>query len=337
MENGFSHWPCWEDRLSPEMTDRQLLGLPEHYSATRDLSIDGASWKKLSGLSAKQLVRTIEDCSAPLALRIAVGKLLAETGDPRISPLSPQMIDIPGGAVQIGLPHDQVDHVMDAMAGLGLDRDWILKETPRHTVFLPPYRLGRYPVTHFEYMTFLEDTREERIPTSWAFGRYPKEQGNHPVFGISAEDADAYVHWLSVKTGRNFRLPSEAEWEYAGAGSDSREFPWGNEFLPDHANTAESRIFATTPVGAFPEGASPFGCLDMAGNVEEYVKDDYAPYPGGSLVEDDLVTVVGRHRVARGGSFTRFRDLARNARRHGKFPREIYVMGFRLAESPEPR
>ena len=72
----------------------------------------------------------------------------------------------------------------------------------------------------------------------------------------------------------------------------------------------------------------------MAGNVEEYVADDYAAYPGGAFIADHLVQIHGRYRVARGGSFARFRDLARTRRRHGFNPRSAtYAMGFRLAES----
>jgi len=153
------------------------------------------------------------------------------------------------------------------------------------------------------------------------------------VSGIDVEDAECYVRWLTEKTGRHFRLPSEAEWEFAAAGPENFCYPWGESFLPDHANTAESSFFCTTPVGLFSCGASPFGCLDMAGNVEEFVADTYHPYPGGLCIRDDLVSTVGHHRVAHGGSFSRFRDLARTTRRHGKFPRDIYVMGFRLAES----
>ena len=85
----------------------------------------------------------------------------------------------------------------------------------------------------------------------------------------------------------------------------------------------------------FAAGNSPFGVADLAGNVEEYVADDYAPYPGGSVVDDHLQQIHGRYRVARGGCFARFRDLARTRRRHGHNPRSpAYAMGFRLAESP---
>jgi formylglycine-generating enzyme required for sulfatase activity len=89
----------------------------------------------------------------------------------------------------------------------------------------------------------------------------------------------------------------------------------------------------STPVGTFPNGRSPYGIDDMAGNVEEYVADTYAPYPGGKLVQDDLSTVLGgEYRVTRGGSFARFRDLARCRRRHGPYNRSIYVVGFRIVE-----
>ncbi|WPC05427.1 SUMF1/EgtB/PvdO family nonheme iron enzyme [Pseudomonas benzenivorans] len=328
----FAHWPLFEERLSTDLSDRQLMGLPEHFQATRAVAQPLPLWRELALRSSEALCACLEDPATPLPKRLVAGKLLAETGDPRINALAPPMIEVPGGVVRIGLAAEAVDDVMQALAGLGLDRDWIVKETPCHESSLRTYRIGRYPVTNQEYRAFLEDSRQARLPTSWAFGQFPTERANHPVYGVRAEDADAYVAWLAARTGRAFRLPSEAEWEYAAAGPDRLEFPWGNRFLSDHANTAETGLFATTAVGTFPAGASPFGCLDMAGNVEEYVADDYRPYPGGQAIEDDLVRVVGSHRVARGGSFTRFRDLARNSRRHGKFPRDIYVMGFRLAE-----
>jgi formylglycine-generating enzyme required for sulfatase activity len=94
----------------------------------------------------------------------------------------------------------------------------------------------------------------------------------------------------------------------------------------------ELGLLSTTPVGSFPEGASPFGVLDMAGTVEEYVSTHYHAYPGGDLVEDDLFKAVGCYRIARGGAFNRFSDLARCGRRHGPYPKSLYAIGFRLAE-----
>ncbi|WP_245986957.1 formylglycine-generating enzyme family protein [Azospirillum thermophilum] len=314
------------------MSDRELLGVDGRFVDFRDFPFDPETLGGLLEAGIGGLARAAEDPRRPLAERHMAGTLLAHLGDPRIDPLNPAMVTVAGGEVAIGLPAADVDAVMQDLAGLGLKREWIVKETPRHIVTLKSYRIGRYPVTNHEYRTFLVETGEERIPDSWFLGRYPADRANHPVYGITAEDADAYARWLGGRTGRPFRLPREAEWEYAAAGPGNFQYPWGKAFLPDHANTAEAGIMTTTPVGIFPSGRSPFGCFDMAGNVEEYVADAYAPYPGGAAVEDDLVSVVGRHRVARGGSFSRFRDLARNSRRHGKFPRPIYVMGFRLAE-----
>jgi formylglycine-generating enzyme required for sulfatase activity len=244
------------------------------------------------------------------------------------------MIQIAGGAVQLGLPFDAVDQVMNNFNGLGLNRSWIEKECPQYSVDLKPYRIGKFPVTNQEYKEFLVATHHPEIPTSWEFRRYPAERANHPVYTITQASADAYANWLTQETGRAFRLPTEAEWEWAATGSDGREFPWGNTFNADYANTCETGIFNTTPIGAFIEGQSPFGVFDMAGNVEEYVCDNYAPYADAAFIKDHLVDIHGQYRVARGGGFARFRDLLRTKRRHGHNPKSpTYVMGFRLAES----
>jgi formylglycine-generating enzyme required for sulfatase activity len=328
----FAHWPEFSGVLTDEMTDRQLLGLPDHFDAKCNLPTP-VDWQVCLQAPAEKLVEYIQDPLSSLAVRLAAGKILGFTTDRRIRTFEPQMQPVPGGAVQVGLPVAEIDSVMHAMRGLGLQRSWIEKETPRFTVMLDSFSLAKYPVTNGEYRAFLEDSLEPRIPENWPFGQFPAERSNHPVYGLTVDDVEAYIDWLNQRTGRRFRLPSESEWEYAAAGPENRVFPWGHDFLPDHCNTAESGIFSTTAVGSFPRGVSPFGCLDMAGNVEEYVADDYAPYPGGHSVDDDLVNTVGTYRIARGGSFTRFRDLARNCRRHGRYPRPIYVMGFRLAET----
>lgn len=159
-------------------------------------------------------------------------------------------------------------------------------------------------MTHQEYLANLKASGEREIPTSWELGRYPHERSNHPVYTVRAEAAGRYAAWLRDQTGRSFRLPSEAEWEYAAAGARRAELPWGDDFAPWRANTIELGLLTSTPVGIFPEGDSPFGVADMAGNVEELVADDYAPYPGARPIEDDLLAARGRYRVARGGSFT---------------------------------
>lgn len=319
------------------MSDRERLGLPERFHASDlQLAVEAAAVLQRCHPVAR-LLACIADRAEPLAVRIAAGNLLALAGDPRIDPLKPEMIELPGATVHIGLPADQIDAATASLAHLGIDRAWIAKEAPRHAVKLAPFAMARYPVTNQEYRQFLIETGHDDIPTSWAFRRYPTERANHPVYTISPASADAYAGWLALRTARAFRLPHEAEWEYAAAGSELREYPWGGSFDPALLNTAECGLFDTAPIGVFLGGKTPSGLYDMGGNVEEYVADDYAPYPGGEMISDHLVQIHGTYRVARGGGFSRFSDLARTRRRHGHNPRSAtYAMGFRLAETIAP-
>jgi formylglycine-generating enzyme required for sulfatase activity len=313
-----------------QASDRAAMALPEHYSPTRFASV-GKDIAELRGEPLDALVALTASRDAPVARRFAAGALLGLIGDPRIEG-APAMVDIPGAAVRIGLARDEVDRVVAEYRHYGVKREWIEKECPDHTVEIAPFRMSLYPVTNLEYRRFLEDTQYPVTPTSWALGAFPVERANHPAYTLPPTAADAYAAWLSRRLGRRFRLPREAEWEYAAAGPERREFPWGATFDVDCANTVELGALCTTPVGMFPRGASPFGLCDMAGNVEEYVADDYVPYPGASVIADDLLTRTGSYRIARGGSFARFADLARSKRRHGHYHRPIYAMGFRIAE-----
>lgn len=267
--------------------------------------------------------------SVNFADRLAGGSILALLGDPRIRPgKMPQMAYVSGGHTQLGLPYEDVEEVVARFADVGVIREWIEKECPRHTVELAPYQIGIYPVTNIEYLAFLKDNLDAEIPTSWSYGRYPFEEANHPVFTVKEETADLYCDWLSEKTGMPFRLPTEAEWEHAAGNS---VYPWGKEFSTHKANTAESELNGTTPVGIYPGGRSWSGCYDMAGNVEEYTSSFYKPYPGGARVVDDLNRDNRVYRIARGGSFARYADLCRVTRRHGRYNSNLYAMGFRVA------
>jgi formylglycine-generating enzyme required for sulfatase activity len=277
----------------------------------------------------------ISDARLPLTERLAAGMLLAAAGEPRITTV-PAMTRVPGGVVEIGLPAGEVDAVVSRWRHVGVERAWIDKEVPAFTVELDDVWMGTYPVTNCQYRDFLLATGWDRRPSTWYLGAYPWDRPAHPVCGISADDAEAYLAWLSARTGHPYRLPSEAEWEHAAKGWEGREFPWGNEFDPACANTRETGIHTTTPVGAFPGGSSPFGLADMAGNAEEYVADWYAPYPGGRPVQDHLTDALGSYRVTRGGSFARYGDLARTRRRHGAFPGPLYPCGFRVASGQRP-
>lgn len=315
------------------LSDRAAMALPDSFTA-RTGPWPLREHRDLLGAPADVLVAVAEDPEQSFARRFAAGTLLGLIGDPRIRPEDPPMADVPAARVRLGLDPAEVDRVTARWRHVGVIEDWIAKECPVHEVDLPAYRIALHPVTNAEYRRFLEDTGSTALPTSWRFGGHPDGLGNHPVWTVPPEAADAYAAWLAARTGRAFRLPTEAEWEYAAAGPQGREFPWGDTFGPDRANTVEDGPLSTTPIGVHPAGRSPFGVYDMAGNVEEYTADDYRPYPGGSAVADDLAVTRGAYRIARGGSFTRFGDLARTRRRHGWYERDIYAMGFRLAETP---
>jgi len=320
------------------LDDRAAMALPSRFvsGVCDELALHA---RDLRGAPTTTLIACVEDPDAALVRRYAAGALLALVGDPRIDLQGPAMIDVPGGIAMIGLDPARVTEITTRYAHYGVRREWIAKECPRFSIEIPSFRIGKYPVTNAEYRAFALETDDLPLPTSWPLGAYPVERANHPVYTVTPEAADSYARWLGQRLGRAFRLPREVEWELAAAGADGREFPWGETYAPDRANTVETGILSTSPVGIFPRGVSPFGTYDMGGNVEEFVSDMYWAYPGGEAIIDDLME-RGTYRVARGGSFARFADLARCSRRHGHYNRPIYAMGFRLAEdlvAPDPK
>jgi toxoflavin biosynthesis protein ToxD len=306
-----------------------------HFREEADLTWLGAPLAAWPALGDRRPASLAEDQGTPLPVRLAAAAVLAVCGDPRTPPV-PAVGHVPGGQARIGLPASAVDEVAARWRHTGVERSWIEKEAPVWELGLEDFWLGRYPVTNLQYLAFLRASGHPRRPGTWYLGAYPWDRANHPVCGIAAQDADAYVTWLSSLTGHPYRLPAEAEWEWAAGGPGGREFPWGQEFDPAKANTRETGIHTTTPVGVFPAGAGPFGHLDLAGNVEEYTSGCYRPYPGGAPVEDHLTQRLGSYRVTRGGSFARYGDLARTRRRHGAFPGPLYPCGFRVATSLPP-
>ncbi len=105
---------------------------------------------------------------------------------------------------------------------------------------------------------------------AWRDGKPPPDRGQHPVVLVSHADAEAYAAWLGEVTGRSWRLPTELEWEKAARGTDGRRFPWGDDWDPTRLNSHDLGPFDTLPVASFPEGASPFGLQDAAGQVFEW-------------------------------------------------------------------
>lgn len=321
-----------------ELSYREAMGLTSETSIS---AIDRMEheYQTLSGLKLDDLVGITSDPSSSFNKRYAAGNLLSLKGDPRINTFNPCMLHVPEAEITLGLAEEKVDDVVSEFEQYGVSEEWIRKECPPYKVFIPSFSLAKYCVTNWEYLCFLSDTGYKESPSSWIFGIYPRQRANYPVYTISFDAANAYVAWIRQKTGREFCLPSEAQWEYAAAGKNGLVYPWGDVFEQGYCNSVESGIVDATPVGIFPHGKAPFGHMDMAGNVEEYTCGGYQSYKESNTeVKDDLWRTLGsNYPVARGGSFTRFRDLCRTRRRHGRYDSELYIMGFRLAETLEAK
>ena len=144
------------------------------------------------------------------------------------------------------------------------------------------FRIARYPITNAQYQAFVNDggyqgkrwwtTDNQRTHIPYADRQ---QHGNlclpnHPMVGVNAHEAVAFCKWLTEKLGIQVRIPTETEWEKAAQGTDGRRYPWGEEITPHHANYADAAIDSTSAVGIFVSGTSPYGAMDMSGNVREW-------------------------------------------------------------------
>jgi formylglycine-generating enzyme required for sulfatase activity len=265
--------------------------------------------------------------------RAWAGDILAEVGDPRpgfSSTLVGDLLvpditwcEIPAGPFLMGSSEPK-------------DANAYEDEKPQHRVELHSYRIGLYPVTNAQYRLFVEGGGYED-------SRYWLEEGwfwrsengivapefwdepmwnslNRPVVGVSWYEAMAFASWLAAQLEMPVCLPTEAEWEKAARGDDGRIYPWGDAWDPERANTQETGIGQTSPIGIHPAGASPYGCLDMSGNIWEWTlslwgqqdaRPDFGyPYDPSDGREDQ--NTKGK-RIIRGGSWAASLSKARIA------------------------
>jgi formylglycine-generating enzyme required for sulfatase activity len=140
--------------------------------------------------------------------------------------------------------------------------------------------------TYSHYPQWMKEGSRYNIETGRENSYYKNQvEDNLPIVGISWDDASAYCRWLSGKTGLNFKLPSEAQWEKAARGTDGRPYPWGTSTPSNNLAHFFSRSRKTVNVNSHAQGASPYGLLNMAGNVEEWCDNQVAR--GGSFYSNE--------------------------------------------------
>jgi formylglycine-generating enzyme required for sulfatase activity len=196
------------------------------------------------------------------------------------------------------------------------------REKPAHVVHLDAYYISKLEITNAEWKKFRDDAGYDDVKF-WPNGRVvPRDQvpywtmannhgggtpdsDNYPVIGVNWDAATAYCAWLSAKTGRRYRLPTEAEWEKAARGTDGRRYPSGQTIDRTQANYVGAQAYDTVmPVGSLSGAASPYGAFDMAGNALEWTQDWYdRDYYSVTPRKNPQGPATGAYRVVRGGSF----------------------------------
>jgi len=259
-----------------------------------------------------------------------------------------RMIPIAGGQFVAGsTPEEREgaydDHAESAGTDTARREKWFDHERDRHLETLPAFRLDLLPVTQAQYAELVAlgeveppsideaaraaegmrgELAVEVTAFAWLDGRPPPGREDHPAVLVSWADAERYCAWRGELAGQRRRLPTALEFEKATRGDDGLAYPWGNVFEPDRLNSAVQGPRDTMSVGSFVSGASPYGALDMAGNVAQWTST-----PGASGADE---------RVVKGSAFHEHAGLGRGAawRAHPRTTRQVAI-GFRCAaEAP---
>jgi len=263
--------------------------------------------------------------------------------------LVPEMLPVPAGTFLMG----------DDDPSINPDYNADFRQV--HEVRISAFRMSRFPVTNAQFLAFANATGAELPLPPRGWGDYWHRYPNNPAVNVSWQDAAAYARWLADITGEGFRLPTEAEWEYAArAGTRDRRYPWGNRWRVDAANTATwwigrevtrdewkawwdgtgQRLAGsqpmTTRVGRFPPNA--WGFHDLIGNVWEWTADWYqADYYAVSPASDPAGPADGEEKVLRGCSWYNQPEVCYLATRDRYAPGlRLYYNGFRVVASPQP-
>ena len=285
---------------SPRLINPQLPAALEP-PLLRALAKDPAERYPSSGVLASALIQALQPVQPSPKLTLAKPALL----QPPVSPAGNARVWEKDGKVVVRIP-----------AGEFLYRDgiyyWFDDDKSDKKKSLPEFWIDKTPVTNAEYARFVAATGH-KPPKHWDGHRPPDRLANHPVVYVSWFDANAYATWAGK------RLPTQEEWEKAARGIDGRKYPWGNEAPTKNLCNFGHNEKGTTPVGKYsPQGDSPYGCVDMSGNVWEWTSSD------------------GHYgKVLRGGSWRADVSFVYAAYRVNFAPRECYgIYGFRCAAPP---
>jgi len=256
----------------------------------------------------------------------------------------PQLVVLRAGRFQMGSP----EHERKIAMASGAQKNWLARETPQHWVGIErPFAIGRYPVTVGEWRAFAEASGwQSGGDVNWAAPGFA-QTGLHPVVGVSWNDARQYVAWLSERTGQRYRLPSEAEWEYACRAGTKTAFSFGDAIDTGKANYDGNFTWnggargeyrrGTTPVDQF--APNPWGLHDMHGNVWEWVQDVMHENYEGAPLDGSAWEAGGERarRILRGGSWLYNPRYLRSALRNGfSAVMSNDIVGFRVVrELPE--
>ena len=235
----------------------------------------------------------------------------------------PTMVMIPAGTFTQGSPPDEPERNSD--------------EGPQRTVSVPAFAMGQTEVTFEQWGACVTDEGCSHNPDDYGWGR-----GDRPVIGVSWNDAQEYVTWLSNRTGHDYRLPSESEWEYATRAGTTGRFNTGDCITTDQANFSGDPAQGcpegihrnqTVPVASFAPNA--FGLYDTHGNVWEWVQDCLnSAYIGAPIDGSAWMTGDCSHAMMRGGSWIHPGYLMRSATRVGNYrPLSFDFWGFRVART----
>jgi len=302
-----------------------------------------AQWQATVAPSIAPVTNPVSQ-QAPPAVGTPPVEARRETNAPRTIPPTdampawvPELVKVPAGPFLMGSS--------DA------DRQAQGNEKPQHSLNLPDYWIGKTPITNAQFRPFVDSDGYKNqaywTAAGWAWRQAEKitepvywndakwNDPDYPVVGVSWFEAVAYCRWLSKQTGIAFRLPSEAEWEKAARGSNGLIYPWGNTWDASLVNSRESGVQKTMLVGRYPKGASPYGAMDMAGNVLEWCATLWGktyPYQLEDEWQTAYLEATADARVFRGGSSRYMSTFVRGAYRYDYFPRARFnYLGLRVA------